>query len=214
MIQKAIPIKHFFMVRHGQTIANADRIMAGSLDSPLTDHGRKQAQSVQKAIKNINTKPVRIIHSNLSRARDTATIINEALNLPMHEDPNFAEMDAGDWEGAPYKECQSLFKGWVDPPNGEGYEAFFQRIKMAKIHALQNNEPPLIVSHGGVFRAFLKLYDIHSEGVQNCKLYEFYPKNTPQDGVFPWQVWRYDVEESVKRVEVNFYDKADSEIAR
>ena len=203
------------MIRHGQTEANAARLMAGSLDSPLTDLGRAQAKDVHAAVRSLKTKPKHIIHSNLDRARETATIINEALNLPMSEDADMAEMHAGDWEGVPYAQCDALFKGWVDPPNGESCDTFFERIKTAKNRALSKDEPVMIVSHGGVFRAFWKLYGIHNEGVQNCKLYEFIPK-TEANEQFPWDIWRYDVEDQdsnfVKRVPVDLEKHPRSEI--
>ncbi|MBX2833542.1 MAG: histidine phosphatase family protein, partial [Micavibrio sp.] len=31
-----VPIKHFYMIRHGQSEANAAKILAGHTDSPLT----------------------------------------------------------------------------------------------------------------------------------------------------------------------------------
>ncbi len=212
MIQNDIPVKHFYMLRHGETEANAAKIMAGSLDSPLTKKGREQAQALHLIVKSLDKKPDRIIHSALSRARDTALIINETLNLPMHENPDYAEMDAGDWEGVPYNQCQSLLKSWINPPGGEAYEAFLNRIKMAKTKALKGDEPPLIVSHGGVFRAFFKLYNIHNEGVQNCKLYEFIPKKQARES-FPWDVWRYDIEDEVIRKPVDLQNHPASEIA-
>ena len=208
-----IPIKHFYMIRHGETEANAARIMAGMLDSPLTERGREQARNVQRVVETLHIKPSRIIHSHLSRARDTASIINQALNIPMVEDPDYAEMHAGDWEGAPYEDCNLLFKGWTDPPGGEPYQAFFDRVKRAKIKALQTETPVMVVCHGGVFRAFWKLYDIHSEGVQNCKLYEFEPVSTPLQSAFPWKIWRYDIEEEIMRRPVTLDTHPASEIA-
>lgn len=208
-----IPVKHFYMIRHGQTDANAQKIMAGSLDSPLTELGKNQARNVHNILNSLPLKPRKIIHSNLSRARDTALILNENLNLPLHENPLMAEFDAGEWEGVPYDQCRPLLRDWVDPPGGETYKGFLQRIKTAKTQALSMDEPVMIVSHGGVFRALFKLYDIHMHGVQNCKLYEFTPKDATNNSPFPWDVWRYDHEGGVSRTLVNLHDDPDSEIA-
>lgn len=196
-----IPRKHFYMLRHGETEANAARIMAGSLDSPLTETGKMQARGLHDVIDMLAIKPRKIIHSHLARARDTALIINEALSVPMHEDPDYAEMHAGHWEGVPYDDCPALLKDWIDPPGGETCETFFTRVRNAKIRALEHKESPvMVVCHGGVFRAFLKLHDIHIEGVKNCILYEFEPK-THHDA-FPWTLWRYDMEGEITRTEV------------
>jgi broad specificity phosphatase PhoE len=204
-----IPKRHFYMIRHGQTEANAARIMAGSIDSPLTEMGKSQARELHKVIETLKIKPSKIIHSQLSRARDTATIINEILNLPMIEDADYAEMHAGEWEGVPYDDCPQLLKDWVDPPGGESCQQFFDRVKRAKIRALHHEEeteysPVMVVCHGGVFRAFLKLHNIHIEGVRNCVLYEFEPHEI-EDG-FPWRVWRYDIADAVTRTELILKD--------
>ena len=71
-----IPSKHFYMIRHGQTEANAAQIMAGSIDSPLTALGRQQAKNVHDILENLEIKPKTIIHSHLSRAKETAEILN------------------------------------------------------------------------------------------------------------------------------------------
>ena len=201
------------MIRHGEAEANVTRTMAGSLDSPLTERGREQALAVQNVAKQLKIKPKGIIHSPLSRARDTAHIINEALNIPISADPDFAELYAGDWEGQPYEICSAILEGWVDIPNGEPCETFFKRIKMATAKALQQDEPVMIVAHGGVFRAFLQLYGIDKHGVKNCTLYEFKPKEQDRKESFPWTVWRYDIEQEIIRRSVNLYNHPASEIA-
>ncbi len=187
----SIPSKHFYMIRHGQTEANAAKIMAGSLDSPLTTGGIEEAKRAAKILPHLEIKPKAVFHSNLSRARDTAHILNEKLNVPMFENADLAEMHAGDWEGVPYSNCQDMLHGWTNPPNGETYDEFFVRIKRAKIKALSHaNGPVLIVCHGGVFRAFSKLFEISTFGVRNCHLYEF--ESSPETPDFPWKSWHYE----------------------
>lgn len=208
-----IPVRHFYMIRHGETEANANQIMAGSLDSPLTENGRAQARAIHDVIDALKIKPRRIVHSHLERARETAEIINDALNVPMHEDPDYAELHTGDWEGVHYDECRDLLRGWVDPPGGERYAEFFERIKRAKKRALKGHEPVMAVTHGGVFRAFLKLHGIHKTGVRNCMLYEFEPATNLENGNFPWTVWRYDIKETVTRTQVDLQNHPASEIA-
>jgi broad specificity phosphatase PhoE len=201
------------MIRHGETEANAARIMAGSLDSPLTENGIRQARAIHSVIETLAIKPTHIIHSHLTRARDTAALINESLRVSMHEDPDYAEFHAGDWEGVPYENCPRLLEDWIDAPNGETCAQFFTRITNAKKRALAHKDAPaLVVTHGGVFRAFLEIHGIKSNGVENCKLYEFEPAVT--HGGFPWSVWRYDIENTILRTPVSFFNQApDSEIA-
>ncbi len=193
-----IPAKHFYMIRHGETEANAAQIMAGWTDSPLTELGRQQARNTQAVFKNLEVKPKAIFHSNLSRARETAQIINEVLDLDMYEDEGLAEINAGDMEGKPYEMVRALFDGWPIIPNGEHPQTFFDRIKAAKIKAMnQFDGPVLIVCHGGVMRAFGELYGVSVPGrFKNAHLHDFRPlqenekKETSQ---FPWDVYHYDI---------------------
>ncbi len=186
-----IPAKPFYMIRHGETEANAARLMAGSIDSPLTLRGRQQAFEAQRTVNALIKKPTAIYHSHLCRARDTALIINQTLNVKTHEDKDLAEIHAGDLEGAPYDECVELFNGWPEIPNGETPKEFFDRVKQAKSRAIDGSDDPvLIVCHGGVMRAFGEIHGVTTPGkFENAHLYEFKP-NT-QNSKFPWEVFDY-----------------------
>jgi probable phosphoglycerate mutase len=192
-----ISAKHFYMIRHGQTEANAAQMMAGSLDSPLTALGREQAAIARICVEALEIKPQIIIHSHLSRARETAEIINQNLGLPMIEDADCAEMHVGDWEGKPWEDCLEGFYSGEDPPNGETHQQFIERIIRAKNNALKRTEsPPLIVCHGGVFRSFSNIYGLNAENTENCHLHEFIPD--PASVSFPWKARSYRMEETLK----------------
>ena len=182
------------MIRHGETEANAAQRMAGSHDSPLTPKGLEQAALARDVMKHINQKPVAVFHSHLSRARDTAHVINEAINAPTFEDPDLAEMHAGNLEGAPYEECRHIFTEWLEVPNGEHPNDFFNRVKRGKSRALEQfNDPILIVCHGGVMRAFGAIYGLNVPGrFANAHLYEFIPNEHKEK--FPWDVFDYRLE--------------------
>ncbi|MCB1783355.1 MAG: histidine phosphatase family protein [Alphaproteobacteria bacterium] len=203
-----IPSKAFYMIRHGETEANAARIMAGSMDTPLTEKGRLQAKDVQRVVENLEIKPQTLVHSHLSRARDTARIINEVLGAPMYENPDLGEFHAGEWEGVPYEECNRIFYGWETPPGGETPDEFTNRIQRGKSHSLESYDGPvLIVCHGGVFRGFGRIYGLDVPGVfKNCHLYEFQPD--PDNSVFPWRVWSYGFDQEDFREESSVFRDA------
>ena len=186
-----LPLKNFYMIRHGETEANASRTMAGSIDSPLTQRGRDQAKEAGRLITAMNLIPAAIFHSSLSRARDTALIINETLNINLHEDADLREIHAGEWEGLPYEHCEELLTTWPIIPEAEKPEEFFERVKRGKIGALNRyDDPILIVCHGGVMRAFGALYGLNTPGnFANAHLYEFKPNPTNES--FPWTVFGY-----------------------
>ncbi len=187
-----LPPKHFYMIRHGQTEANAARVMAGSTDSPLTPLGQRQARSVHMVLESLAIKPQTIIHSHLSRARDTAHILNESLDAHIYEDADLAEMHVGSFEGASYEDCAPIFEALNDPPGGETHADFCGRIRRGLTRALKNHDHSvLVVCHGGVLAALGKLYGIRAKHLfQNCHLYEFEPN--PSQEKFPWQVWQHD----------------------
>ena len=104
-----LPQKPFYLVRHGETEANAARIAAGGyLDTPLTQNGILQAKTLADKIKALDIKPSAIYHSSLSRARDTATHINKHLGLSMTEVPDLIEHIFGDWENKDWADSTEL----------------------------------------------------------------------------------------------------------
>lgn len=196
-----LPAKPFYMMRHGQTEHNAAELMAGSTDSPLTELGIQQAYLAQKVIQEIAPLPVKLFHSNLARARDTAGIINEVLKVDMIEDPDLAEICAGQMEGKPWSECTDIFHGWAQTPGGEHPDNFFERIKRAKQRALNETQDgsPLIVCHGGVMRGFGAIHGANPPALfQNAHLYEFVPNAEKKS--FPWDVFDYQLHKNTQNI--------------
>jgi len=186
----------FYMLRHGQTVANARDFLAGSIDSPLTTLGRQQALALLNLLPHLPQKPSVVIHSPLSRSRDTARTINQNLQLPLVEMAEFAEQCFGDWEeNLSWNEAKSLMQRGISPPNGETLLDFQNRVMagIAKINTLAPS-PALIVSHGGVFDALAAYYGCRLPDVENCQLYEFAhialsePPPAPNHPSFPWRI--------------------------
>lgn len=182
---------HFYMIRHGQSDHNAKGLMAGSIDTPLTDLGRSQAAIVRDLMPSLKNRPTHIIHSPLSRAADTAVIINETLNIPMISHDDLRELNMGSWEGQSVETYLPSFLDFKDPTGGETFNAFQNRVHYAILsntQSLPTGSIPLIVSHGGVMRAFLKFYDLVTKRIGNCCLYEFMP--IPTDAL-PWTIYEH-----------------------
>ena len=133
------------MIRHGETEANVARVMAGRTDSPLTALGRSQAICVQSVLQHLAIKPRAIIHSHLSRARDTASILNETLGVPIHEERDLSEMHVGTFEGVAYEDCGPLFEHGLDPEGGESHIHFIARIRRALSHALAIHDRSVLI---------------------------------------------------------------------
>ena len=91
----------FYLVRHGESEANAARRFAGQSDSPLTARGRRQAKTVAKELAKV--KFDKVVSSDLSRTRDTAEIIARAQGVPVEIVPELREIDVGDRTGQTFE---------------------------------------------------------------------------------------------------------------
>ena len=73
-------MKRFYFIRHGETILNAKHIKQGD-EGGLSELGKLQATVIGKHLAPLHIKE--IISSPYERARETALIINEYLNVPI-----------------------------------------------------------------------------------------------------------------------------------
>ena len=86
------------LIRHGESLANRQSIFAGQINPPLTDLGKTQAERTAKFIKENYTVDAAYA-SDLDRAWETGLAAANALGLPLHKEPGFREIHAGQWEG-------------------------------------------------------------------------------------------------------------------
>ncbi len=183
-----IPLKPFYMIRHGESEANLQGIYSGQMDTPLTQKGRDQAAAAEKILTALGNLPDIVIHSDLSRARDTAHILNQNLGLEMIEIADLGEHHFGAWQGQNAHERNPIWDG-VNPPDGETIIDFNARVARGFTTALSHSaQRPLIVCHGGIFRGFCANYDAVLHGVKNCELYAFTPR---AEQSFPWLIHRH-----------------------
>lgn len=117
------------MVRHGQTAANAEGLLLGRADPPLTDLGRRQAEALALALE----KPARVVSSPLQRARDTAV----AFGCPVEIDGRWIELDYGGLDGLPPDAVAGeVWERWradchFVPEGGESLAALGTRVRAA-----------------------------------------------------------------------------------
>ena len=194
-----LPLKPFYLIRHGQSTANVRHITAGGLfDCPLTKKGREQAANLGPFLKDsMLPKPSRLYHSTMIRARDTAQILNETLKLEMVPDFELREHDMGAWDGLPWTDVMPHLKASQSPPGGETTKQFSDRIMhvLKKIMITSDFEnPPMVVAHGGLFHAIGFMYEYAMSEIENCHLHYFEP--VPEQALFPWRVWQFDIEDN------------------
>ena len=142
----------FYFLRHGETELNANRIIAGSIDTELTEVGRRQAIQAGEILAG---HPITGVYtSTLRRTRDTAVPIAAILKLPVVVIAELSERKWGVLEGQP----RGTRVPGVTPRGAESAEEFTQRVLagLARIDA----HVPLIVGHSGVFRVLCRTLEI------------------------------------------------------
>lgn len=148
-----------YLVRHGETAANAERLWQGGQgDDPLNERGRTQSLAAAKALS--DSGAVAIYASDLRRAAETAEIIGARLGLPVKTHPGLREYGFGVLEGATTSEVLAQWKNllvrWrtdpaAKPPGGESAAEFTQRVGSAlrEIVDQHPSECVIVVAHGG-----------------------------------------------------------------
>jgi broad specificity phosphatase PhoE len=138
--------RRFLFLRHGETSYNKLSIYQGQLDVPLNDTGRRQAAEAANLLRRRDIS--RIVSSDLSRALETATIVNRHLGVEIAIDPRLRERHFGSFQDKPKtKDLWAYPEGDIEP-----MEAFVARI-MAAVSDQKATSLPLIVAHGGFLRA-------------------------------------------------------------
>ncbi|MGE5073849.1 MAG: histidine phosphatase family protein [Anaerolineae bacterium] len=148
----------FVFLRHGESVGNAEERFQGQTEYPLTDRGRRQAQALADRWQKEGMRLDLAIASPLSRARETATIVANTLDIPLELDPIWMERNAGEIAGLTREETMKRYphadlRTPYDPfgDSGEGDWELFLRAGTA-VHRLLKRPPGkyLIVTHGGM----------------------------------------------------------------
>ncbi|MCK4900214.1 MAG: histidine phosphatase family protein [Anaerolineales bacterium] len=146
------------LLRHGQSVGNAEGYRQGQSDFPLTETGIAQAHSLAEHWLTESRTFDLVISSPLARARQTAEIITATLELPLEFDPLWMERDNGRLAGLKAEEADQHFPrpDFIHPyqPIGETGESQWELYLRAG-RAVQSllRRPAgnyLVVSHGGI----------------------------------------------------------------
>ncbi|HSH55878.1 MAG TPA: histidine phosphatase family protein [Candidatus Limnocylindrales bacterium] len=144
-------MKHLYFCRHGLSELNKAGRWAGSIETPLTDEGRKQAKLAGLAAKDFGIDY--ILCSPLSRAHETAAIIADVIGYPLEKlDINslVVERHFGMLEGQPWQPDLDL-DGIADI---ETVDSLMERAYLTLKHLKAvDADTILVVSHGSFGRA-------------------------------------------------------------
>ena len=142
------------LVRHGQSVWNAEGRWQGQADIELSELGRSQAQAAAKSLGSFDV----IAASTLSRAAETAFIISTALGIgPVIPVPALIERSAGEWSGLNREEIEEQYPGYLAaeerPPGYEDDDALWKRVEVGLaevVDMLGPDDEALVIAHGGI----------------------------------------------------------------
>jgi ribonuclease H / adenosylcobalamin/alpha-ribazole phosphatase len=101
------PVTTLVLVRHGATVHTAAKRFSGGLASSnpgLSDEGRAQVREVADWLAPLGAAIEAVVASPVRRTVESAQILAARLDLPLVEEPGFAEMEFGTWDGLTFAE--------------------------------------------------------------------------------------------------------------
>jgi probable phosphoglycerate mutase len=134
------PVTTLVLVRHGSTAHTADKRFSGGLagsNPPLTDEGRAQVREVADWLAPLAEAVDVVVTSPVRRTRESAEIVAERLGLDLVEEPGFAEMEFGAWDGLTFAEVDQKWPddlaAWISsvdvaPSGGESFRQVHDRV--------------------------------------------------------------------------------------
>jgi len=156
------PPTTLILVRHGVTAHTTEKRFSGGLRSAnpgLSDEGRDQVRATADWLAPLAERASLVIASPVRRTRESAEILAERLGLDVVEEPGFAEMDFGDWDGLTFLEVAEKFQddldAWIGSTSvapgrtGESFASVEQRVLGALQRVLDEHAggTVLVVSH-------------------------------------------------------------------
>ena len=143
-----------YLVRHGETLDNVNKIMQGQTQGQLTPEGEHQARLLAQKLK--DTHFDFFVSSDLKRAIDTCRIIAEERHMAVQTTSLLRERD---WGGFTGKYIPDL-KDAVWPDDIETLDAMKQRASTF-LHYIKTHYPDkrvLAVGHGIINKAIQSVY--------------------------------------------------------
>lgn len=156
---------HLTFLRHGRSRADDENVHEGRHDSPLNAEGRAQASALAAYWRANPPDFDRAYCSTLLRARETATLVTDAIGVPLTPTDLLREWDNGPLAGLGREDALArypvpAFRHDLAPFTAEGGESQ-AAIRARALQALEliwqgGGERALVVSHGGFSNSMLR----------------------------------------------------------
>ena len=160
------PFTDVVFMRHGTAISNIEQFIDAGIrgeENPLTDEGRKEVEATIKSLKKSGI--TRVVSSPVCRAKQTAQMVADALQIPISFDARLGEIGAGVYDGKYFEEylgargsLESWKKRGTEKDGIESYADLETRMKAVIQDVLTEHvgEKVLIVSHGDALAAYME----------------------------------------------------------
>lgn len=190
-----------YIIRHGQTWWNWQKIIQGQSNSELSPKGMEQGRRIAKLLsgENQNFSNFKIITSPIKRAVDYTNIICENLELkqPSIIEPLVREISMGDLEGFPKIAVPTLFPEiWAEReknplhfvyPNGESRYSLKERAEQFLNKYTGDLDNTILITHNGFSIALrMLLENLDDEYLINKKISHL------QNTIYKWDVKKLD----------------------
>lgn len=175
-----------FLIRHGESVGNADGHMLGHTDKDLSPLGYEQARRTAEFL---SYQHIDLIYSSdLIRAHNTVDFHAKMRGLSVVDSKALREIYLGEWDGKSYEEVLSGYgdmfqKGWRESfgtfavPGGETVidagRRFYAEVK--RIASENTGKSIIIGAHAAVIRSFWGI--INGIAPENFATSHPYPTN-------------------------------------
>ena len=100
---------HVTLLRHGESLGNANGYYQGQFDFALSANGEQQVETLAQRWLSERIEFSLIISSPLLRARQTAEIMVKHLKVPLEINQHLSERDAGLLSGIHSDEAEEIY---------------------------------------------------------------------------------------------------------
>ncbi|MBN2295342.1 MAG: histidine phosphatase family protein [Pirellulales bacterium] len=154
-----------YCIRHGESTYNAEGRIQGQSDVPLSELGWRQGRAAARAMVGRGVEAV--FASPLKRAKYTADMVAEALDLDVQTDERLKEVDCGVFQDRMRQEILREYAGMIEQwrsgrpdfafPQGESRQSIIRRgHEVLDEISKTPYETVAVVSHGGLLLAGIK----------------------------------------------------------
>jgi len=162
------------LIRHAESVWNAERRWQGRADPPLSERGMEQARRLAESLAEAAID--RVIASDLQRALATAREVAAQHGVELRSDPRLREHDVGRWEGRRRQEIEDFDAealarfdaGDLDARagGGESRAEVRDRVRAAMTEIARESRGlrVAVVTHLGVIRSLVSGPDLENAG--------------------------------------------------